>query len=194
MSERAILSIGIDRSASVLDIMTLGFARDPMARFWWSEASEYLHWWPRWVMAIGRGGFINSGVDALDDFSSAAIWLPPGVESDPADISALDLPEGDAEEEALAGALRLAMEKHHPDHPHWYLWTLATDPAREGEGGATRLMEHRLAIVDRDAMPAYLEASNPALVPFYRKFGFEQVGTIEVSPAPPLVPMYRAAR
>ena len=49
-------------------------------------------------------------------------------------------------------------------------------------------------MADDASIPAYLEASSPGLVPFYSRYGFEQVGLIEVSPVPPLVPMYRKPR
>jgi len=189
-----IVAVGRDQAAPVLDIMTLAFARDPVARFWWSDPQIYLHWWPRWVLAIGENGFHNNGVDAIEGFKAAAIWLPPGIESDPAAIGALDMPEGDAEEEALAAAFRAEMERFHPDHPHWYLWTIGTDPAFQGQRLGAQLLEHRLALIDARHEPAYLEASSPGLVPFYSQFGFEQIGTIAVDPIPPLTPMYRAAR
>jgi GNAT superfamily N-acetyltransferase len=189
-----IVTVGLERAQPVLNVMTLAFARDPVARFWWSDTSQYLHWWPRWVMALGRNGFIHGTVDVLAGMTSAAIWLPPGVDSDPADIAALDMPEGELEEQALANALQAEMARFHPAEPHWYLWTLGTDPAFQGQRQGARLLEHRLAIADAAHEPAYLEASSPSLVPFYSQFGFEQIGTIAVDPIPPLTPMFRAAR
>ncbi|WP_164931279.1 N-acetyltransferase [Erythrobacter sp. HKB08] len=194
MSETGIIAVDESRSREVLDVITLAFARDPVARFWWTAADQYLHWWPRWVVAIGRNGFKSGGVDAFSDFGAAAIWLPPGIETDPADIAALDMPSGEPEIDALGEALQGEMAKFHPHEDHWYLWTLGADPARQGEGLGGRLLEHRLAVTDDAGMPAYLEASSPGLVPFYKRYGFEPVGLIEVSPVPPLVPMYRKPR
>lgn len=190
----AIVSVDEAGAAPVLDIMTLAFARDPVTRFWWSRADDYAFWWPRWVMALGRNGFRHGTVDALEHMTAAAIWLPPGVESDPADIAALGMPESDPEEAALSAALQGEMARFHPEFPHWYLWTLGTDPAFQGRGLGAAVLTHRLSRIDELHQPAYLEASNPGLVPFYSQFGFEQVGTIAVDPVPPLIPMLRAAR
>lgn len=194
MGGPAIITVDESQASRVLDVMTLAFARDPVARFWFSDPATYLHWWPRWVMAIGKNGFAAGGVEATEDYRAGAIWLPPGIGTDPADIAALDMPEGDPEEAALSEALQAAMAKYHPSDPHWYLWTLGADPSVQGQGYGAQLLEHRLAHIDARGETAYLEASSPGLVPFYSRFGFEQIGLIEVDPVPPLVPMYRAAR
>ena len=105
-----------------------------------------------------------------------------------------DMPEGDPEEDALSEALQAAMAEYHPSEPHWYLWTLGADPSVQGQGYGALLLEHRLAQIDERSEPAYLEASSPGLVPFYQRFGFEQIGLIDVDPIPPLTPMFRRAR
>ena len=194
MEKPAIISVDEGSASRVLDIITLAFGRDPVARFFFSTPEAYLHWWPRWVMAIGKNGFAAGGVEATEDFRAGAIWLPPGVETDPADIEALDMPAGDPQEEALIAALQAAMAEYHPSEPHWYLWTLGADPSVQGQGYGALLLEHRLAQIDERSEPAYLEASSPGLVPFYKRFGFEQIGLIDVDPVPPLVPMFRPAR
>lgn len=194
MEKPAIISVDEGSASSVLDIITLAFGRDPVARFFFSNPEVYLHWWPRWVIAIGKNGFAAGGVEATADFRAGAIWLPPGVETDPADIAALDMPAGDPEEDALSKALQAAMAEYHPSEPHWYLWTLGADPSVQGQGYGALLLEHRLAQIDERSEPAYLEASSPGLVPFYKRFGFEQIGLIDVDPVPPLVPMFRPPR
>ncbi len=52
-------------------------------------------------------------------------------------------------------------------------------------------MEYALARCDRDHAPAYLESSNPRNIPFYRRYGFEPLGAIQVGSSPTLVPMLR---
>lgn len=194
MEKPAIISVDDGSASRVLDIITLAFDRDPVARFFFSNPEVYLHWWPRWVMAIGKNGFAAGGVEATEDFRAGAIWLPPGVETDPSDIAALDMPAGDPEEDALSEAMQAAMAEYHPSEPHWYLWTLGADPSVQGQGYGALLLEHRLAQIDERSEPAYLEASSPGLVPFYKRFGFEQIGLIDVDPVPPLVPMFRPPR
>jgi hypothetical protein len=43
-------------------------------------------------------------------------------------------------------------------------------------------------------VPAYLESTNPRNVSFYRRHGFEVLGTIQVGSSPPLIPMLRPPR
>ncbi|HEY8618440.1 GNAT family N-acetyltransferase [Phenylobacterium sp.] len=179
--------------AAVLDTLTLAFATDPVTRYWWPGASDYLRWWPQVLLAQGERGFEAGSVHVTPDYEGAAMWLPPGVTADPARMAALDMP-GTADDERIAGKLREAMEQHHPATPHWYLWTLGVDPRRQGRGLGSVLLRHALARIDADGAEAYLEASNPALVPFYERHGFEVAGLIEVEDVPRLTPMRRRAR
>ncbi len=179
--------------AAVLATLTLAFATDPVTRYWWPQASDYAHWWPKVVLAQGEPGFAEGTVFVTPGFEGAAIWLAPGVEADPARMAALDMP-GTEDDERVAQALRQAMAQYHPSTPHWYLWTLGVDPRLQGRGVGSTLLRHALARIDAEGATAYLEASNPALIPLYERHGFEVVGRIEVEDVPPLTPMFRTAR
>lgn len=93
-------------------------------------------------------------------------------------------------------AMRAAMDKNHPmDREHAYLWFIGVAPEAQGMGVGSRLLAAGLERVDAQRLPAYLESSNPANVPLYRRFGFEVVGQIRPSPdAPALDAMWREAR
>ncbi len=71
------------------------------------------------------------------------------------------------------------MEEFHLAEPHWYLPLIAADPARQGQGLGTALMEAAIARIDADGRPAYLESSNPRNIPLYERFGFERIGEIQ---------------
>jgi ribosomal protein S18 acetylase RimI-like enzyme len=179
--------------AAVLDTLTLAFATDPVTRYWWPRASDYLRWWPQVLLAQGEPGFGGGTVYVTAGFEGAAMWLAPGVEADPARMAALDLP-GTEDDEKVGLELREAMHHHHPNTPHWYLWTLGVDPRLQGRGVGSALLRHALARIDDEGADAYLEASNPALVPLYERHGFEVTGVIEVQDVPRLTPMFRPAR
>ena len=49
----------------------------------------------------------------------------------------------------------------------------ASDPAHQGTGIGTALLEPVLATCDRDGVPAYLESSKEANVPYYERFGWK---------------------
>jgi ribosomal protein S18 acetylase RimI-like enzyme len=86
------------------------------------------------------------------------------------------------------------MGGYHPHEPHWYLPLIGVDPTRQGRGLGSALLQHALARCDREHAPAYLESSNPANIPLYRRHGFEVIGTVQAGSSPPIVPMLRAAR
>ncbi len=179
-----------DERGAVLDTLTLAFATDPVTRYWWPAANDYLCWWPQVLFAQGEPAFTAKTVFVTPDLDGAAVWLAPGAQADPARMAALEMPMTAAQAE-VAGALGQAMAKHHPETPHWYLWTLGVDPRVQGRGVGSALLKHTLAMIDADGADAYLEASNPALIPLYERHGFEVVGMIQVGDAPPLAPMWR---
>jgi ribosomal protein S18 acetylase RimI-like enzyme len=77
-------------------------------------------------------------------------------------------------------AVMRAIERRHPQEPHWYLAVLGTDPAHQGEGVGSALVRH---VVDDQANisePAYLETETEANVPFYERHGFEVIGQLDV--------------
>jgi GNAT superfamily N-acetyltransferase len=57
----------------------------------------------------------------------------------------------------------------------------------QGRGYGSAPLLHALEPIDRDGHLAYLESTNPANVPLYRRHGFEVVGTMQVDDAPPMI-------
>jgi ribosomal protein S18 acetylase RimI-like enzyme len=86
------------------------------------------------------------------------------------------------------------MESYHPRETHWYLPLIGVDPAHQRNGFGAALLQDTLRQCDRDHAVAYLESTNAANVPLYKRHGFEVLGTIQVGSSPPLFPMRRAAR
>lgn len=93
-------------------------------------------------------------------------------------------------------AMREAMDKHHPmERPHAYLWFLGVRPEAQGMGLGSRLLAAGLKAVDAQGRHAFLESSNIANVPLYRRFGFEVTDEYSPGPgAPPIYAMWREAR
>lgn len=177
----------------VMDCMTLAFASDPSFRYWWPGASDYLRWFPKFALAMGERGFEHGTVQVTANFAAAAMWLPPGVESDPARVAALDLP-GDAESEEISNEVQRAMASYHPKEPHWYLWMIGVDPRCQGKGYGSALLKHMLERIDAAGAAAYLESSTPKNIPLYERHGFEVTGLIKVRNVPPITPMLRRPR
>ena len=57
--------------------------------------------------------------------------------------------------------------------PHWYLMVIGSDPSVCGAGFGQALMHSRLDCCGAEHAPAYLEASEASLAPYYTRFGFE---------------------
>ena len=69
------------------------------------------------------------------------------------------------------------------DDTSWYLVYIGTRPSGRGKGHARKLLEHVTMQADREGRPVYLESSNEANPPIYRKFGFETVRTVHLQRA-----------
>jgi len=64
---------------------------------------------------------------------------------------------------------------------HWYLWLLGVDPAFQGKGYSTRLLQPMLARMDVQGVPCYVDTLDEVNVAIYEHFGFK---LIEKSPVP----------
>ena len=140
----------------------------------------------------------HDAVFTSDGFDGVAIWLPPDkwkvpagdlVRMTPTMIGAFGgrLPR-------VLGALSLIEKKHPQDPPHWYLEFLGTrrDVQRKGIGSA--VIGSMLERCDREGTPAYLEASSPENVPFYRRHGFDVREELQLKGGPPVWAMMREPR
>lgn len=89
-------------------------------------------------------------------------------------------------------ALLSRMEKVHPREPHWYLAILGTDPQHQGKGIGGALLGPVLERCDTEGMPAYLESSKEANVPYYERFGWRVTGELTLpKDGPTLYLMWR---
>jgi ribosomal protein S18 acetylase RimI-like enzyme len=169
------------------------FVNDPLMRWMFPDAEQYLAFFPQVIRHYGGTAFDLGSAFRTDDFSGAACWLAPGEAVD---------------EEALGGVLESAIEPDrlgvvfefmeqvgtaHPEVDHWHLPGIGVDPCRQGAGIGSLLLAHTLAEVDRDGVVAYLESSNPLNVPLYQRFGFEVIAEIQAGDSPPIWPMLRPA-
>ena len=155
-------SAGANTRASAISTVVLGFAADPMARWTWPDSSEYLRMMPQFVNAIGGRAFEHRTAYITEGARAAALWLPPGIEPDEAEMSAVMEQSLRPEIAADIGAVMKGMAEHHPHELHWYLPLVAADPNWIGQGLGTLLMEHALRRCDEEGVAAYLESSKSA--------------------------------
>jgi ribosomal protein S18 acetylase RimI-like enzyme len=181
--------------ATVADALVRAFDDDPVANYFFPSARRR----PAGLRAffflqMRREALPYSGVYTTTERQGAAIWLPPGKPA-PTGLAGLVsfLPLVRHVIGNLPATMRLlaALDRHHPKEPHWYLATLGTDPAVQGRGIGSALLQPVLRSCDKEGRRAYLESSKESNLPFYRRHGFEVSGTIDVPGAPPLWTMWR---
>ena len=85
-----------------------------------------------------------------------------------------------------------AIEKGHPERPHYYLAFVGVEPDSQGRGLGSILMHPVLQRCDAEGTPAYLEASAPRNRALYERHGFEVTEEIHPSRSgPPIWRMWR---
>jgi ribosomal protein S18 acetylase RimI-like enzyme len=193
-SAPAVRSMTSADKAAAVDTVVMAFASDPVSRWSWPQAQQYLASMPRLVSAFAGRSFDHGSAYCTDAYAGVALWLPPGVHPDEERLAELI-------ESTMSASLRHEvfsvfeqMAKYHPTDPHWFLPLIGVDPAHRGKGLGDALMTHALQRVDRDHVAAYLESTNPRNMSLYRRHGFDVLGTIQVGSSPPLVPMLRQPR
>ncbi|MBY8992733.1 MAG: GNAT family N-acetyltransferase [Candidatus Lokiarchaeota archaeon] len=65
--------------------------------------------------------------------------------------------------------------RQYADFFHWYLYPIGVDPIHQGKGYAGQLLRAKLAEVDKQNVPCYLETNKEKNVSLYEHFGFEIV-------------------
>ena len=180
--------------ARLLQTIVLGFRAAPMARWASPDPALYLDRRAEFFDAMGGAAFLSGTAFVAHDGAAVATWLPPGVEAEAEAMAAIMEEQTPEHRKAETEALFARMEEFHLKEPHWYLPLIAADPARQGQGLGTALMEAAIARIDADGRPAYLESSNPRNIPLYERFGFERIGEIQTETSPVLTPMVRPGR
>lgn len=180
-----------DESGQLLDALTLAFGSDPLMRWLFPTAREYLRSFPEFAERYGGRAFETETAFYVGEYAGVALWLPPGTEPDEAGLAEL---AGDVlPEEKLADAWTAfdRLGRHGPDEPHWHLPLVGVEPAHQGKGLGTALVEHALVRCDRRDELAYLESANPRNLSLYLRHGFELLDPVHVGSMPPIFPMIR---
>ena len=140
-------------------------------------------------------GLRHESVWTTADGQATAIWKPPNkwkvggmelVRQIPRTVGILG--------SRLPAALSVltAIEKKHPvDPPHWHLAVLGTEPAGQGQGKGSAVLQPVLDHCDRAGEGAYLESSKKQNVPFYERHGFRVTEQLDLKGGPSMWLMWR---
>ena len=178
----------------IIDLLVLAFGADPLERWLYPNPRAYLRHFPRFLTAFTGRAFDSGHAYYVDGYSAAALWLPPSVHLDDGPIVESLAQTVQEEKQADTMAMLEQMSRYHPVEPHWYLALMGVDPAQQGQGLGSMLLQHTLPSCDQDRALAYLESTNPKNIPLYERHGFELLGTIQVGATPPMFPMLRRPR
>ena len=142
-----------------------------------SRRSRYIEWY--WGCVINYG--LRYGeVYQTPDTAGISIWLPPGQTFNTtwhyimAGFLPLPFVFGIKQYPANIRSDDLVIKIHQEimPGPHWYLWAIAVDPDRQGQGLGRTLMQPGLEKADAQNLPCYLETHAEKDIPFYHGSGF----------------------
>jgi GNAT superfamily N-acetyltransferase len=153
------------------------FGEDPLWT-WAFPGSEKLDVWWRFLV---QSALRYSSVWVAGDYAAVSVWIPPGgSELTEAEEQRVKPLIGELLGSRAPQVMELidSFDRSHPKaEPHYYLSLFGTHPSRRGHGIGMRLLVENLARIDQEAMPAYLESSNPANDRRYERVGFERIGS-----------------
>lgn len=187
-------SAGEGEQQRVIDVITLAFSSDPMARWSLPDPGTYLAQMPEMVRAFGGRSLAAGTADVADGGRAAALWLPPDVQPDVERLQAILDRYGPDDRRADMKSVFEQMDQYHPKEPCWFLPVIGVDPCCQGRGYGSALLRHGLERCDRDRLPVYLESSNERNLPLYERHGFIRMGHIQAGRSPTVIPMLRQAR
>jgi GNAT superfamily N-acetyltransferase len=173
--------------------LTLAFSSDPVMRWAWPDPSRYVSYWPRFAEAFGGQAFDDGTAYGLEDSLAVALWMRPGVAPD--EDTVMGVMRESLDDQILEDVVGLfeQMGELHPATDTWYLPLIGVDMVAQGRGLGSALLGHALAVCDDEALPAYLEATNPRNRDLYARHGFNVVDVIQSGTSPPLWAMLREA-
>jgi ribosomal protein S18 acetylase RimI-like enzyme len=162
------------------------FANDPLLEILAPDPARRARLGPPMMSVLLAYGNRFGRVWANEDASAVSIWIHP--EGGPMTMPRM-LRAGMWRAPfilGLAGMGRMskamsATESFHKqvEGPHWYLMSVGTRRASQGQGLGSTLVEMGTSRADAAGVPCYLETGTDANIAFYRKRGFEVAGQVD---------------
>ena len=174
---------------AVARTLAAAFCDDPVFSYCYPDVAPRPRILARWFEIVTEAMLPHGQIHTTDDAVAGAVWVPPGVQDDEQMCAALGEVSGEYAQTLFE--IFALMEEVHPHEPHHYLFLLGTRPEWQCRGIGSALMRPVLELCDRDAMPAYLEATSEGNKSLYLRHGFEVIGEIELPDGPSMWPMWR---
>ena len=172
--------------------LAVAFFDDPVLSYCYPDVAPRQQILPRWFEIVTEANLRHGGIYTTDNVVAGAVWVPAGVDDDEGMGTALGEISGKYAQTLFDVFKR--MDDRHPHEPHHYLFLLGTRPEWQSRGIGSALIQPVLELCDRDALPAYLEATSEGNKRLYLRHGFEVTGEIKLPDGPSMWPMWRTPR
>ena len=180
--------------AAVLATLVAAFDRDPVWGGWAFPDRSAADSQRRALFGLWlRDALAHGSVRVSSDCGAVALWYPPGGAEDSdeycRELQAVAAQLGAHAPVFLEGCARFAAGL--PLGRYYYLALLAVEPAQRGRGLGMGLLQACLASPEFQALPAYLESTNPVNLPRYRQLGFYEIGELVLPDGPKVDRLWR---
>ena len=183
-----------DDAGALGRVLARAFDDDPVMRWMFPRDDRRPRALGRFFSIRVRQLIDQEQIYTTDNLEGGALWtLPDRWSMDAREVFGLS-PIVPALGWRLGRVLRglSLVERRHPDTPpHFYLATLGTDPAHQGEGIGSALIAPVLELCDQEGMGAYLESSKERNIAFYARHGFRVSEEVRMPHGPPVWLMWR---
>jgi GNAT superfamily N-acetyltransferase len=173
-----------DQAEAAGEVIASAFFPAPMTAFLFPDPDRRAQVLPLYSSAMTRVTVrTGKAVGVGDPLQAVALWLPPGGENPPEEVSdeagfpaivAL-MDEAETVRAVALGAQFEAMAQRGISGPHWYLAYLAVIPEQQGQGLGAALARHSLDQLATTGLPCYLESANETNLSFYERLHFQVV-------------------
>jgi ribosomal protein S18 acetylase RimI-like enzyme len=177
---------------AVSHTLAAAFFDDPVFSYCYPDLAPRQQILPRWFEIVTEANLPHGEIYTTDDAVAGAVWVPSGVDDD--EQMGTGLGEISGKYAQTLFEIFERMDEEHPREPHHYLFLLGTRPEWQSRGIGSALMRPVLELCDRDAMPAYLEATSEGNKGLYLRHGFEVTGEIKLPDGPSMWPMWRTPK
>ncbi|PCG83548.1 GNAT family N-acetyltransferase [Streptomyces sp. WZ.A104] len=183
-----------DETRTVAEALAAGFFDDPVIGWAWTEPERRRRILPDFFELWVAGCMRYHEVYTTDDLAGAALWMPPHVQQafdDNAEAFASDVERVAQEFAPAVMELLTLLDDNHPRESHYYLPIMAARPEHQGHGIGSALLTTLLEQCDREALPAYLEATSALNQSLYARHGFHTVRELPLPDGSALRAMWR---
>jgi GNAT superfamily N-acetyltransferase len=163
-------------AAAIVATLSAAFDADPLWSWAFPDDDKRPAQYKTFFGLFVESAIPNGWVWTTGQAAAVAVWTPPGKSELSDEAEARVEPFLTAELGAHAEPVLQVLESFESACPDgadfYYLSLLGTHPDHRGRGLGMSLLAANLAQIDAEAMPAYLESSNPANNARYERLGF----------------------